>query len=97
MVDLRKLAISRGLDRGDRNIGVAGNKQRERGSIVGLRVAKRSDKESRVEGFRNRKELDGKVFLRLKRLLAAIQNTHGSTPSYQLESRFAIVLHIERI
>ena len=74
VVDFRKLAVSRGLNRRDRNIRVAGDQQRERSSIVSLRAAERADKESCVDGLGNGKELNRKVFLGLKRRLAAIQD-----------------------
>lgn len=96
MVDLRKLSVSRDLNRRDWLIGVPGNGQLERSAIVGLRAAKRPDQELCVERLSQGEKLNRKVLLSLEPALV-MPNNSCPFRTYQLNPRFAIFLHIEGI
>lgn len=65
MVDLGQLAVTRGLDGGDRDVGVTVDGQLEDGAIVGLRAAERSDHHAGVDGIGEVEELERELLLGL--------------------------------
>lgn len=65
MVDLGQLAVTRGLDGGDRDVGVTVDGQLEDGAVVRLRAAERSDHHVGVDGIGEVEELERELLLGL--------------------------------
>lgn len=57
MVDLRELAVTRGLRGRDGHVGVPLDSQLEDGAIVGLRAAKGPNDNAGIDGFGEGEEL----------------------------------------
>ena len=65
MVDLRELAVSRGLCGRNGDVRVTVDSQLEDGAIIGLGAAKRSNDNTSIDWFGEGEELDRQVLLGL--------------------------------
>lgn len=81
VMDLWTLAVSLDLDRWNGLVRVASDRQPEGDVIVGLRAAKRSDQESRVDGFGGGLELDREILVRLGHQLLRPVMMRGHVPN----------------
>lgn len=66
MVDLGQLAVSLDVNSGDRNIGIALDRQSEDRGIVGLGASRRAKDHTGVNRFGEGEELDRQVLLGLE-------------------------------
>lgn len=69
MVDLRELAVTRGLRGRDGHIGIPLDSQLEDRAIIGIRASKRSNHNTGIDGFGEGEELDRQLLLGLDGIL----------------------------
>lgn len=72
MVNLRLLAVSRGVDGRHRHVGVALDSQLEGRAVVRLGTAEPTDDDAGIKRIRGEKELNGELFLGLGKLPLAL-------------------------
>lgn len=66
MVDFRKLAVPRGLDGRNGNVGIAFDRQLEDGAVERIRAAERADDHAGVDRIGKVEELQREVLLGLE-------------------------------
>jgi hypothetical protein len=69
VVDLRELAVTRGLCGRDRHTGIPLDSQLEDRAIIGIRASKRSNDNMGIDGFGEGEELDRQLLLGLDEIL----------------------------
>lgn len=100
MVDLRELAVPRGLNGGNWVIGITGNRQREDRAVKCIRATEGTDDHTCVDGLRNGKELDREILLGLDvdvHVSSLVDPTRFQTGAYQFHSGFSILLDCEGV